>query len=51
MQSNFETMPLEDLWNLYGQIGRLLAEQLNSEKRKLEERLNQLLGRRRRNLA
>jgi DNA-binding protein H-NS len=42
MQSNFETMPIDDLWQLYGQIGRMLTERLASEKRKLEQRLSQL---------
>src|ERR1700712_2421536 len=44
MHSNFETMPLDDLWQLYHQIGRVLAERMTSEKRKLEQRLNQLRG-------
>jgi DNA-binding protein H-NS len=44
MQTNFETMPLDDLWELYNQIGRVIAEQMTSEKRKLEQRLSQLQG-------
>ena len=41
---NFETMPIADLWQLYEQIGRVLAEQLALEKRKLEQRLSALKG-------
>ena len=41
---NLETMPIDDLWQLYEQVGRVLAEQLTSEKRKLEQRLSQLRG-------
>ena len=43
---NLETMPIDDLWQLYEQIKRLLAEQLTSEKRKLEDRLTELPPRR-----
>ena len=39
---NLETMPSDDLWQLYEQVGRLLTEQLTSEKRKIEQRLSQL---------
>jgi DNA-binding protein H-NS len=35
-------MAIDDLWQLYQEIGRLLAQQLTSEKRKLEHRLSQL---------
>jgi DNA-binding protein H-NS len=41
---HLETMPIDDLWQLYEQVGRALAEQLTSEKRKLEQRLSQLRG-------
>jgi DNA-binding protein H-NS len=41
---NLETMPTDDLWRLYEQVGRALPEQLTSEKRKLERRLSQLRG-------
>jgi DNA-binding protein H-NS len=44
MNSNLETMPIEDLWQLYERVGRLLAERLSLEKRKLEQRLSQLQG-------
>jgi hypothetical protein len=39
---NLEAMPSDDLWQLYEQVGRLLTEQLTSDKRKLEQRLSQL---------
>ena len=41
---NLETMPSDDLWQLYEELGRLLAKQLTLEKRKLEQRLSQLSG-------
>ena len=44
MRVNFETMPVDDLWRLYQEIGVALAQQLTVEKSKLEERLNQLRG-------
>ena len=39
---HLETMSIDDLWQLYEQVGRVLAEQMTSEKRKLERRLSQL---------
>lgn len=44
MRSDLKTMPTDDLWRLYEQIGGLLTEQLTAEKRKLERRLGQLRG-------
>jgi DNA-binding protein H-NS len=41
---NLEKMPINDLWQLYEQVRRVLAEQLTSEKRMLEQRLGQLRG-------
>jgi DNA-binding protein H-NS len=41
---NLETLSIDDLWQLYEQVGMALSEQLTSEKRKLEQRLSQLRG-------
>jgi DNA-binding protein H-NS len=41
---NLERMPTDDLWQLYEQVDRMLAEQLTSEKQKIEQRLGQLRG-------
>lgn len=41
---DLKTMPIDDLWQLYEELGRTLAEQLTSEKHKLERRLSQLRG-------
>jgi len=39
---NLESLPIDDLWKLYEQVDRVLAEKLTTEKRKVEDRLNQL---------
>jgi len=39
---NLETIPSDDLWQLYEQVGRLLTKRLASEKHKLEQRLSLL---------
>jgi DNA-binding protein H-NS len=41
---NFQTMPVDQLWELYEQIGRSLSKKLTSEKRQLELRLGKLQG-------
>ena len=38
---NFQTMPVEELWELYAQLGHLLATKLKAEKRRVEQRLQQ----------
>jgi DNA-binding protein H-NS len=37
-------MPIDDLWKLYEEVDRVLAEKLTTEKRRVEDRLNQLRG-------
>ncbi len=37
-----ESMSVDDMWQLHEEIGRLLSVRLTSEKRELEERLEQL---------
>lgn len=39
---NFASMSVDDMWQLHEEIGRLLSVRLASEKRELEERLEQL---------
>jgi DNA-binding protein H-NS len=39
---DFEEMPLDDLWALHEQIGRVLASRITAEKHQLERRLIQL---------
>ncbi len=41
---NFQTMSVDQLWELYEQIGRSLSEKLTSEKRQVELRLGKLQG-------
>ncbi len=41
---NFQTMPVEELWELYTQLGRLLSTELKAEKRRVEQRLSKLQG-------
>jgi DNA-binding protein H-NS len=41
---NFRAMSVDELWQIYEQINRLLAERLTSEKRQLEHRLSRLRG-------
>ena len=41
---NFQTMPVDQLWELYEQIGRSLSKKLTFEKRQLELRLGKLQG-------
>jgi DNA-binding protein H-NS len=35
-------MPLDDLWQLYEELARVLADKITAEKRELEDRLAQL---------
>jgi DNA-binding protein H-NS len=39
---DFEAMPLDDLWILHEQIGKILSARIIAEKRHLEKRLVQL---------
>ena len=39
---DFEGMPLDDLWALHEQIGRVLASRITAEKQQLEQRLIRL---------
>ena len=39
---NLQTMPIDDLWQLRENLGLVLAEQLASEKHKLEQRLSRV---------
>jgi len=41
---NLESMPIDDLWKRYEEVNRELDEKLTTEKRKVEDRLNQLRG-------
>ena len=41
---NFRAMSVDELWQIYEQISRLLAERLTSEKRQLDQRLSRLRG-------
>jgi DNA-binding protein H-NS len=41
---NFQTMSVDQLWELYEQIGRSLSKKLTSEKRQVELRLGKLQG-------
>jgi len=41
-KSNLETMPLDDLWNLHGEIISNLASRMEAQKRELEKRLDEL---------
>jgi DNA-binding protein H-NS len=41
---NLQTMSVDELWELYEQIGRSLSEKLTSEKRRVELRLGKLQG-------
>jgi DNA-binding protein H-NS len=42
---NFETMPLDDLWNLHTEITSVLASKIETQKLEIERRLAEL-GRR-----
>jgi DNA-binding protein H-NS len=44
-QSNLESMPVDELWNLHEKIGAILSTKLEAEKHQLERRLAQLNGR------
>ena len=39
---NLDTMSVDEMWELYAEIGRVLSDKLVSEKRALETRLAQL---------
>ena len=39
---NLDAMSIDELWQLHGEIGRVLSVRLTSEKRELEKRLAQL---------
>jgi DNA-binding protein H-NS len=41
---DFQSMSVDELWQIHEQINRLLAEKLAFEKRQLEQRLSQLRG-------
>ena len=41
---NFETMPIDELWELYTQLGSLLARKLTVRTRVLEQQLSTLRG-------
>jgi DNA-binding protein H-NS len=41
---NFETLSVDELWEIHVHVGDLLAEKLTAEKGRLEERLKQLRG-------
>jgi DNA-binding protein H-NS len=41
---NFQTMPVDELCELYAQLGHLLATKLKAEKRRVEHRLSKLQG-------
>ena len=41
---DFQSMSVDELWQIHEQVNRLLAERLSSEKRQLEQRLSQLRG-------
>jgi len=41
---DLESMPIDDLWKRYEEVNRELDEKLTTEKRKVEDRLNQLRG-------
>ena len=41
-RSTFDTMSLDDLWNLHKRVVSILEERLDHEKRKLEQQLEEL---------
>jgi DNA-binding protein H-NS len=41
---DFQSMSVDELWQIHEQVNRLLVERLASEKRQLEQRLSQLRG-------
>jgi DNA-binding protein H-NS len=41
-RNNFESMSLDELWNMHEQIGEILRSKLKTEKVKLEKRLAEL---------
>jgi DNA-binding protein H-NS len=41
-RSTFDAMSLDDLWNLHKRVVSILEERLDHEKRKLEQRLEEL---------
>jgi len=43
MKVNIDTASDDELWEIYSQVGSLLAKRLMAEKTKLETRLSQLL--------
>jgi DNA-binding protein H-NS len=43
-EPKLRTMPIDELWDLYGHIGNLLAQKLTLEKRNLDEKLGKLQG-------
>lgn len=40
--SDFQTMSIDDLWALHEKVGLLLSAKLESEKRLLQQRLDEL---------
>ncbi len=43
-ETNFETMSIDELWQLYAHLGGLLAKKLTVEKQNLEQKLGKLRG-------
>lgn len=41
-KSDWESLPVDDLWALYEEIGKSLASRILAEKQQLEKRLDQL---------
>jgi DNA-binding protein H-NS len=43
-KTDMQSLPIDDLWALHEQIGKILSSRILSEKRQLEKRLYQLNG-------